>query len=103
MMNLSPEAVPGLAFIAATFLLAGFVKGVIGLGLPTVSVGLLSLVLPPAQAAAILIVPSLVTNIWQALGPRLFVLLQRLWTMMLGICAGTYAGCTHRDEHLTTG
>ncbi len=91
-MDLSPDTVPVLAFIAAAFLLAGFVKGVIGLGLPTVSVGLLSLVLPPAQAAAILIVPSLVTNVWQALGPRLFVLLQRLWTMMLGICLGTYAG-----------
>ena len=31
-----------LAGIAATFLLAGSVKGVIGLGLPTVSLGLLA-------------------------------------------------------------
>ena len=56
-----------LAFIAAMFLLAGFVKGMIGMGLPTVAIGLLGLMMTPAQAAAILIVPSLVTNVWQAL------------------------------------
>jgi uncharacterized membrane protein YfcA len=49
-----------LAVSLAVFLLAGFVKGVIGLGLPTVAVGLLSLVMPPVQAAALLIVPSMV-------------------------------------------
>ena len=52
------------------FVLAGLVKGVIGLGLPTVAMGLLSLVMPPLEAAALLIVPSTVTNIWQLLaGP----------------------------------
>lgn len=51
-----------LAMSLAVFLLAGFVKGVIGLGLPTVAVGLLSLVMPPVQAAALLILPSMVTN-----------------------------------------
>ena len=56
-----------LPFVVATitFLLAGFVEGVIGLGLPTVSMGLLSLVMAPAKAAALLIVPSFVTNVWQ--------------------------------------
>ncbi|MGA8562166.1 MAG: sulfite exporter TauE/SafE family protein, partial [Pseudolabrys sp.] len=37
-----------LAVIAAVFLLAGFVKGAIGLGLPTVSIGLLGLLMSPA-------------------------------------------------------
>ena len=60
------DAATVLAAIAGAFLLAGFVKGVIGLGLPTVSVGLLGLLMTPAQAAAILVVPSLVTNVWQA-------------------------------------
>jgi len=79
--------------IAATFALAGFVKGVIGLGLPTVAMGLLSLAMPPAQAAALLVVPSTVTNAWQlAAGPRLGALLRRLWPMLAGICAGTWAG-----------
>jgi uncharacterized protein len=79
--------------IAATFLLAGLVKGVIGMGLPTVAMGLLALVLPPAEAAAILIVPSLVTNLWQLMvGPRFGVLLHRLWPMMLGVVVGTIGG-----------
>jgi uncharacterized membrane protein YfcA len=81
------------AAIAATFTLAGFVKGVIGLGLPTVAVGLLSVVMPPAHAAALLIVPSTVTNLWQlASGPSFAALLRRLWPMLLGVCAGTWAG-----------
>jgi uncharacterized protein len=76
-----------------TFLLAGLVKGIVGMGLPTVAMGLLSLALPPAEAAAILIVPSLVTNVWQLLaGPAFGALMRRLWSMMAGVVAGTLAG-----------
>ena len=60
----SLEPLP-LVVATLTFLLAGFVKGVIGLGLPTVSMGLLTLVMAPAKAASLLIVPSFVTNVWQ--------------------------------------
>lgn len=78
---------------ALTFLLAGFVKGVIGLGLPTVSMGLLALVMTPVQAAALLVAPSLVTNVWQmAAGPALAPIWRRLWPMMAGIGIGTWAG-----------
>jgi uncharacterized membrane protein YfcA len=88
------EASPSVLVITAlTFLLAGFVKGVIGLGLPTVSMGLLALVMAPVQAAALLVVPSLVTNVWQmAAGPALAPLWRRLWSMMAGIGIGTWAG-----------
>jgi uncharacterized membrane protein YfcA len=88
------ETLPsGLIITALTFLLAGFVKGVIGLGLPTVSMGLLALVMAPVQAAALLVVPSLVTNVWQmAAGPALAPLWRRLWSMMVGIGIGTWAG-----------
>lgn len=79
--------------IGATFLLAGLVKGVIGMGLPTVAMGLLALALPPAEAAAILVVPSLVTNVWQLLsGPRFAALARRLWPMMTAVLLGTIAG-----------
>jgi uncharacterized membrane protein YfcA len=88
------ETLPSILIIVAlTFLLAGFVKGVIGLGLPTVSMGLLALVMTPVQAAALLVVPSLVTNVWQmAAGPALATLGRRLWSMMVGIAVGTWAG-----------
>lgn len=74
------------------FLTAGLVKGVIGLGLPTVGIGLLSLVLTPAEAAVLLVVPTVVTNIWQLLiGPGLRPLVRRLWPMLTATCVVTFA------------
>ena len=81
-----------LAVVTLTFVLAGFVKGVIGLGLPTVAMGLLAVVMTPAQAAALLVAPSFLTNVWQAMGPELAPLTRRLWPMLLGICVGVWAG-----------
>ena len=79
--------------VVITFLLAGTVKGVIGLGLPTIAMGLLGLAMPPAQAAALLIVPSTLTNLWQlAAGSHLRVLLRRLGPMLVMICVGTLVG-----------
>jgi uncharacterized protein len=73
------------------FVLAGAVKGITGMGLPTVAMGLLGLIMPPVQAAAFLIIPAAVTNAWQFLtGPRRVALLRRLWPMMLMICVTTW-------------
>ena len=80
-----------LAVTAGAFLLAGFVKGVIGLGLPTVAIGLLGLMMTPAQAAAIMVAPALITNVWQAMvGKDLLPLVKRIWPMLAGICIGTF-------------
>lgn len=85
------DAGPALiALLAATFVLAGLVKGVTGMGLPTVAMGLLGALLSPPLAAALLIAPSLVTNIWQLLaGPRLGGLLRQLWPMLGASLIGT--------------
>jgi hypothetical protein len=78
------------SLLLATFLGAGVVKGVTGLGLPTGAMGLLGAVLSPLTAAAILIIPSFVTNVWQMLvGPDKIRLMRRLWPMMLCIVIGT--------------
>ncbi|MHC2337468.1 sulfite exporter TauE/SafE family protein [Bradyrhizobium sp. USDA 4454] len=80
-----------LIFIAFAFLLAGFVKGTLGLGLPTVAMGLLATTMAPGQAIAIVIVPAIVTNIWQTfVGPYLRDILRRLWPLMLGTVAGIW-------------
>jgi uncharacterized protein len=85
-----PEATT--IFVAVVFALAGFAKGVIGLGLPTISMGLLAVVMTPMEAAAILVLPSFLTNVWQmAVGPGLHAVVRRLWPMMLGVCLGTWA------------
>ena len=82
---------PFLLLIAAAFLLAGFIKGVIGLGLPTVSMGLLAVTMQPSHALAIVIVPAIVTNIWQTFGgPYLRDILRRLWPLMLGTVVGIW-------------
>jgi uncharacterized membrane protein YfcA len=81
------------ALLSFTFLGAGWVKGVTGMGLPTVAMGLLGTAMSPAEAAALLVIPSFVTNLWQLLaGAATHRLLRRLWPMMLGIVAGTLAG-----------
>ena len=75
------------------FLLAGLVKGVVGLGLPTLAMALLALAMPPAQAAALLILPSLVTNVWQMRPwPTLAPMTRRLRPMQAGVVVGTLGG-----------
>lgn len=69
--------------LGLTFLLAGTVKGVIGLGLPTVSLALLAIAFDLTTAMALLLVPSALTNLWQALvGGHFTRLLRRLWPML---------------------
>ena len=79
--------------VIVVFMIAGMVKGVVGLGLPTISMALLALLMPPAEAAALLIIPSLVTNVWQA-GPlrTLVPVLRRIGGMQVGVAAGTLVG-----------
>lgn len=90
-MNLLDPAL--LTAVVAVFVLAGVVKGVVGLGLPTISMALLALVMAPAQAAALLIVPSLITNLWQARPwATLRMVLRRIAGMQAGVCVGTVAG-----------
>ncbi|QQB37455.1 sulfite exporter TauE/SafE family protein [Achromobacter deleyi] len=96
-MNLHDLSVIGtpalLATTVAVFILAGVVKGVVGLGLPTISMAMLALVMAPAQAAALLIVPSLITNLWQARPwPTLMQVLRRTGSLQAGVCVGTIAG-----------
>jgi uncharacterized membrane protein YfcA len=87
-----PDSSLILALAGMAFVLAGFVKGVLGQGLPTVAVGLLSLMMSPGEAAALIVIPALVTNIWQAwFGPSLVPLLRRLWPTLLASFLGTFA------------
>jgi len=43
----------------------------------------------PLEAAAILVLPSFLTNVWQmAVGPSLKSMVKRLWPMLVGVCLG---------------
>ena len=56
--------------VVLIFLLAGLVKGTLGMGLPTVAMGLLGLLMHPVDAAGLVAIPSLITNAWQFLSGR---------------------------------
>jgi len=80
-----------LAIVLGIFLLAGMVKGVIGLGLPTVSLAALSVVVELPVAVVLMVIPSAVTNIWQAFdGPHFVDLMRRFWLMLLASVFGVW-------------
>ncbi len=75
---------PTLIAIALTFAIGGTVKGVIGLGLPAIAVGLLTVVVGLPGAMALLLIPAFVTNVWQALdGPDTRAVFGRIWPFLL--------------------
>lgn len=89
-----------ILWITLAFFLAGVVKGIVGMGLPTVGMGLLSLTMAPAAAAAVLVAPSLVTNIWQYLaGPSTRAVTRRLFIMMIAVVFGTFMGIGVLTQH----
>jgi uncharacterized membrane protein YfcA len=73
-----------LIIVTGTFLIAGAVKGVIGLGMPTVSLALLTVAFDLPTAMALLLVPSFVTNLLQsAVGGNARAILYRLWPFLV--------------------
>ena len=86
-------SIESMIIVTLTFLLAGTVKGVTGLGLPSVSLALLTAILGLKAAMAILLVPSFVTNVWQAaVGGHLTAILRRTWSLLLVLCVATWFG-----------
>lgn len=89
-----------LGFIIGVFALAGMIKGTIGLGLPAVSMGLLTIFMSPFQAATLLIIPSMVTNIWQLFADgHVIQLIRRFWPLLLGIVVGSVWGIFPTLDH----
>jgi len=70
--------------IAGAFLIGGTVKGVIGLGLPSVSLALLAVTIDLTTAMALITLPTFFTNVWQAMiGGNARVIVVRLWPFLL--------------------
>lgn len=73
-----------LALIAAVMVAAGFVKGVTGLGLPLVSIGFMSFFLSIRESLGIMILPLMLTNIWQVIDVRGGLSpLKRFWPLLI--------------------
>jgi hypothetical protein len=95
-----------IVVVAGTFLLAGMVKGVIGLGLPLVSLAVLTIAFDLPSAMSLLLVPSFVTNLWQSLaGGHGKAILLRLWPFLVPATATVWIGAqalTRMDLSLLT-
>ena len=77
----TPETLLAVALI---FILAGFVKGVAGLGLPTIAIALMAVFVGLKEGIALMVVPTIVTNIWQAFAGGQFVaIVRRFWSLLL--------------------
>jgi hypothetical protein len=73
-----------LAIAAVAFTLAGFVKGVVGFGFPVITLIILTLTIGLLDALAIIVIPTIVTNVWQGLsGPYLKVIARRMGLYIL--------------------
>ena len=75
----------------SVFLLAGTVKGLVGLGLPAISIALMSLYLPLPEAIALISLPTIFTNIWQAsVGGKFKVIVRRQWPLIVPLAVVLY-------------
>ncbi|MBT7954282.1 MAG: sulfite exporter TauE/SafE family protein [Rhodospirillaceae bacterium] len=90
-----------LIIITVTFLISGSVKGVIGLGLPSVSLALLTATLGLKDAMAIIIIPTFCTNVLQGLvGGHFKFVTKKFASMMILAAIGTWfaAGILAKSE-----
>ena len=70
-------------------------KGVIGLGLPTVSLALLAVTIDLTSAMALILIPSFVTNVWQVMvGGNVRGMLVRLWPFLFMGTVTVWIGAT---------
>lgn len=82
-----------LSWCALAMLCGGLIKGVLGIGTPLLTVPMLTMVLPPQHAIAIMAVPVVVANVWQFReAEKPGDTLSRFWPAFLSIIAGTWVG-----------
>lgn len=91
--------------IALVFLMAGAVKGISGMGLPTISMAILSLLMLPAKAAMLMVIPSLLTNVTQCMGRHWRSIIKNHWVMWAMLVLTTifspYSGLNVAGGHAT--
>lgn len=90
MLNLSLDISLIIAILA--FALGGTVKGAIGAGSPVLVIPVLAMLYDVKLAVAVMMVPNLVTNIWQLWRYRKSLLPKRL-VWYFALAGGTGAGC----------
>ena len=73
-----------LAIAFAALCMGGVAKGVTGIGLPIISIAILVNFFPPTLSIAIVVMPILVTNLWQAVSSEnFFAPIKRFWPVVV--------------------
>jgi uncharacterized membrane protein YfcA len=82
-----------IAAIVCSLIVAGFLKGIIGVGMPVIALPLLSLVVDVKSAAMLLSMPLILSNLPQALeGGKTGRCLIQLTPVILGMIPGLFLG-----------
>jgi len=82
-----------IAWCAFALLCGGLIKGTLGVGTPLLTVPLMALVIPAQTAVALMAIPVVVANVWQASqAKQLGMVVSRFWPAFAAILIGTYAG-----------
>ena len=77
-------SIESVVLVGIVFLLAGAIKGLIGFGLPTVSIAIIATFLGLIEAMTLMLLPSLVTNLLQGfVGGHLVQLIRRCWSIFI--------------------
>ena len=75
--------------VSLTFFIAGIVKGVIGIGLPTTAITIMTFFVSPLTALGLNLVPMTVSNIWQfgrADNPKELIKNYKYFAFFLSLC-----------------
>ena len=89
-----------IAVIAVAFIVAGLAKGAIGMGLPPIAIALMSFAVPLEAALAMMVVPSMATNIWQAIYGQGFMRLLKRFGAMAAASVLALIGIAVTFDHL---
>ncbi len=80
-----------VVFALGVFMIAGVVKGLVGLGLPTITIAITSFFLPLSETIALIALPTIFTNVWQAaVGGNFRTILRRQWPLILPLMVFLY-------------
>lgn len=92
-MNPLELPVSTLAVIALAFLLGSTVKGALGAGIPAVGMPIMVMVIEPALAASLFVVPVALSNIWQIWQAGHYrEAIRRFWPFLVTLMIGVWLG-----------
>ena len=97
------DLLPLIALGAGAFIVAGTVKGMVGLGLPTTAIALMTLFVAPRTAIVMTLLPMLLANAWQVFRMGgILATARRYWifavTLMAGVAVTTLLAAQASDR-----